>query len=332
MRALRIHGVCDARLEDVDMPQRPSNEWVLVKCEAAGVCGTDKAFYLGSYPLFKKPLVPGHECVGIVVEGPSELIGHRVVPEINFACGTCNFCKEGLYTHCPYKKTLGIDFDGCMAEYFVAHKNYLHIADDLSPEQCIVVEPLAAIINALNQYPPAPYMKVAIIGCGNLALLLSQVLKYMGIEFTVIIRPDSPKRKILDSLRIDYVYLNELNEFIKHNTVEGQGFDMVFEVTGSNEGIDLAVRIARPRGIIHLKSTPGGIAKFNQTLAVVKELRIIASRCGTFREFEKAIDLIRRGIVKPIITHVMGLEEGKSIFEKALERDQVKVVVKPRSP
>jgi len=101
------------------------------------------------------------------------------------------------------------------------------------------------------------------------------------------------------------------------------------EATGSNEGLATAVEIAKPRGIIHVKSTPGGLASFNLTLAVVKELRLIGTRCGTFREFARAVELIASGRVEPVITAVMDLSRSVEAFEKALQRDQVKVVLRP---
>jgi len=144
MDALRLYGPRDLRLEDVPIPEPPRG-WALVRTEAAGICGTDKAFYLGTYPLFKSPLVPGHEVVVRVVEGPEGLLGKRVVAEINFACGRCRLCRSGLYTHCPRKRTLGIDFDGGMAEYFVSPVEALHAAERLDPVAGVAVEPLAAV-------------------------------------------------------------------------------------------------------------------------------------------------------------------------------------------
>jgi len=322
-----LYGPRDLRLEDVSIP-RPLSDWCLVKTRAVGICGTDKAFYLGTYPLFKKPLIPGHEVVGEVVEGPKDLVGRRVVPEINFSCGRCYYCRLGLYTHCPYKKTLGIDFDGGMAEYFIAPVEALHLAEDLDPIIGVEVEPLAAVLNMFEQYPPTPTMKIAVIGSGNLAILTVQVLKLLGIdEPVVIVRRGSVKQRYIRQLGVETIYLDEIEDYVKKNTPEGQGFDMVIEATGSNKGLEIAVKITKPRGIIHMKSTPGGLAEFNQTLAVVKELRIIGTRCGTFKEFKRAIELLAREHVKPIITSTVGLKQGILAFEKALEKEQVKVVI-----
>ncbi len=67
MKALRLYKSFDARLEDVAEPM-PDKGWVLVKTLAIGTCSTGKAFYTGSYPLFKSPLVPSHEVVGVAIK------------------------------------------------------------------------------------------------------------------------------------------------------------------------------------------------------------------------------------------------------------------------
>ncbi|RLE54619.1 MAG: zinc-binding dehydrogenase [Thermoprotei archaeon] len=329
MLAARLYGARDLRLEDVPTPEVPEG-WVLVRTLAVGICGTDKAFYLGTYPLFKVPLVPGHEVCGVVVGGPRDLVGRRVVPEINFSCGRCSLCRLGLYTHCPHKRTLGIDFDGGMAEYFVAPVSALHFVDDLDPVVATAVEPLAAVLNALEQYPPKPHMKVAVLGSGNLAILTIQVLKCFGVlDVAAIARDDSPKVKYLRELGVEVVTLSQLSDYVKRCTPEGLGFDMVFEVTGSPQGLELAIDITRPRGVIHLKSTPGARSCIDSTRAVVKELKIIGTRCGTFREFNKAIELIRGGIVRPIVTSTVKLRSVVEAFERSLRREEVKVVVIP---
>ncbi|MCI4436452.1 MAG: alcohol dehydrogenase catalytic domain-containing protein [Ignisphaera sp.] len=327
MKALRLYKAFDLRFEEVEDP-RPPEGWALIKTIAVGVCGTDKAFYTGSYPLFKSPLIPGHEVVGIVVSrGPLE--GSIVVSEINFPCGKCYYCRMGLYTHCPYKKTLGIDFDGGFAEYFTAPIQALHNVDGIDPVVATEVEPLAAVLNAFEQYPPTPMSKVAVIGTGNIAYLATQVLISMGLQPIVIARRGSPKVVHFKKLNVDVVYVDEVREYVARYTPEGLGFDMVFEASGSTEGLELAINITRPRGVIHLKSTPGAPFRADMTKAVVKELRIIGTRCGTFREFRRAIEMLRSGTVKPLITTVLhGIESGLEAFKRALSREEMKVVLK----
>ena len=325
MKAALLYGPRDLRVEEVEGPCAPEN-WALVKTIAVGICGTDKAFYTGAYKLFKSPLVPGHEVVGEVVKPPS-LQGKTVVPEINFSCWQCEVCREGLYTHCPHKKTLGIDFDGGMAEYFIAPLDALHVVD-LDPLSAIAVEPLAAIINALDQFPLSPNASVAVLGSGNLALLTLQLLKFIGFKPIAVVREKSRKRRYVEDLRVEVVVLEEVEDFVKKKTPSGLGFHVVFEATGSPEGLDAAIKLVRPRGLVHLKSTPGLPFIVDMTTAVVKEVRVIGSRCGSHRDFEKAIELLKLGVLRPIITKVeRGLDNAEEAFESAIRPEEVKVVI-----
>ena len=234
-----------------------------------------------------------------------------------------------LYTHCPYRKTLGIDFDGGFAEFFTAPLHALHVVEGVGLEETVEVEPLAAILNAFEQYPVSPTARVAVIGTGNLAYLAIQVLMLMGLAPVVIARRESQKAMYFKKLGVEVVFEDEVESYIAKNTPEGLGFDVVFEASGSVEGLSTAISITRPRGVIHMKSTPGALFRVDMTRAVVKELRIICTRCGTFKEFKKAVELLKQGAVKPLITSVLtGIESGVKAFEKALERSEVKVVVR----
>ncbi len=325
MKALVLYGPRNAKVEDLPIPQPPSG-WCLVKTLAVGICGTDKAFYTGTYELLKKPLVIGHEVVGIVVSNCDELTGKAVVPEINFSCLKCDFCRSGLYTHCPYKKTLGIDFDGGFAEYFIAPSWALHVVNNLDPKDAIFVEPLAALIHGLNLYPPRITDRCAVIGTGTLAYLLVQLLKLMGVDDVALIaRSESRKVKYFESLGLEILTIDEV---LKCSKDPHHQYDVVFDVSGSTTALDVAIQIAKPRGLIHIKSTPGAPFKAHMTLAVVKELTIVCSRCGTFKDFDKAIDLISSNRIKLPPTKVFkGLDNAINALEESVKGIVPKVVV-----
>ena len=79
------------------------------------MCATDLQILRG-YMGFQG--IPGHEFVGEVSAGPAELVGKRVVAEINFACGRCPVCAPGLGRHCPTRRVMGIlHAAGSFAEY-----------------------------------------------------------------------------------------------------------------------------------------------------------------------------------------------------------------------
>lgn len=327
MLAARLYSAFNLKVEEVEQP-RPPEGWALVKSVAVGVCGTDKAFYSGTYQLFKSPIVLGHEVTGVVEEGPSDLVGELVVSEINFPCWKCSSCRSGLYTHCSSKKTLGIDCDGGLAEYFVAPVEALHKVGGINPLEAVEVEPLAAVLNALTIAPPPPGSKAAVIGSGNVAILTSQVLKLAGVDHVVVVREDSPKAKYFNALGVETVTVEELKARTG-GRLGDQGFDVVFECSGNPSAMDLAIAITRPRGVIHLKSTPGLPFTVDLTRAVVKELKIVGSRCGSFKEFKVAIELLEKGVVKPVITSVFdGVDSVEEALRRSFDRSEVKVVVR----
>ncbi len=330
MRAAVLHGPRDIRVEERPAP-RPGPGWVLVRTRLVGICGTDKAFYTGAYRPPKLPLVPGHEAVGEVVEGPDELVGRRVVTEINLVADWSHpVCRAGMYTHCPppARRVLGIDFDGAMAEYFVSRPEALHPVDGLSDEEAVFVEPLAAVLRAFKLRPLEPGWSVAVLGTGPLALLAAQVARLSGARVTVVARPGSPKRRFFEELGFRVLTYREALEEAR-GINEGLGYDAVVEATGSPEGLGQAVELVRPLGVVYLKSTHGRPAPLDQTAAVVKEVALVGSRCGTSREFREAIELLRAGLVRVRVTARFTLDRVREAFEASLERGQLKVVVAP---
>lgn len=318
MKAVVLHGVRKLEVKEV-IPPIPPQGWALVKTELVGICGTDKAFYVGSYRMHKSPLIPGHEVVGRVVEGPDWLIEKRVVPEINFPCRGCDYCRRGLYTHCPNRRTLGIDFDGGMAEYFIAPVDALHLFEG-SPEKGIFVEPLAAALRALNLRPIKSGGRAAVIGTGNLAWLITQVLRRLcGASVDVIAKRGSTKA----------AYFKSVANVVYHNEVIDSSYDAVFEASGDPSALDLAIKIAKPRCVVHLKSTHSAPTQINATSAVVKEVEIIGSRCGTFLEFKSAIELLIRGTVEPMLNKIYALDDAEGAFEDSLEKSYLKVALRP---
>ncbi|AEH24887.1 MDR/zinc-dependent alcohol dehydrogenase-like family protein [Pyrococcus yayanosii] len=331
MKVLVLHKPGDLRLEDVDEPT-PKGNWVKIRVKRVGICGTDKAFYKGTYMPQKLPIIPGHEIAGIVNDvGNKELehlVGEKVTTEINVHCGKCWYCLHGMSSHCPYRQTIGISIDGGMAEYVLTRADLIHSIEGLSWEEGAFVEPLAAVIEMLEMHPLNPSSNVAVVGIGTMGLLSIQLLNLLGSNVVAVARADSPKRRIAEKLGAEVMTFEEALDFMKTHTPEGHGFDYVVEATGSPKGLEMALNLVRPRGVIAAKSTHGSDVSFNYTLMVVKEVKIVGSRCGPF---EKAINLLRKRLinVKNLVTSIYKLEKGIEAFEKSFERDQIKVHLIP---
>src|SRR5713226_2185660 len=167
----------------------------LIKVLLAGICNTDLEIVRG-YMNFQGVL--GHEFVGIVEavhEGPGasvprHFISKRVVGEINTACHytDCVYCQQNMPTHCPNRTTLGIvNRDGAFADYLVLPTRNLHLVpDNVSDEEAVFVEPLAANFEILEQVHLKPTESVVIVGDGKMGQLAAQVLTLSGCEVMMV--------------------------------------------------------------------------------------------------------------------------------------------------
>jgi threonine dehydrogenase-like Zn-dependent dehydrogenase len=270
----------------------------LVKVHLAGICSTDLQLFKG-YMDFRG--VPGHEFVGEVSDGPNHLVGQRVVGEINFACGDCDFCAQGLGRHCTNRSVMGIlNADGGFAEYLAVPVANLHrVPDNLADEEAVFIEPLAAAFEILDQVQISPGDEILVLGDGKLGNLCAQTLRLTGARVTVLGKhPD--KLKLVKRAGVRTVLLNEWQPRL---------FDIVVEATGSASGLELALSAVRPRGTLVLKSTIAGEHAVSLAPVVINEINVIGSRCGLFPPALAALEE-KRVFVTPLIEKIYPLQNG----------------------
>ncbi len=319
MRAL----VFDNQLRfDPDYPDpQPAADECLVRVSLAGICATDLEILEG-YLGFSG--VPGHEMVGTVVSGPHRRGHQRVVCEINCVCRNCDMCSSGLSSHCRNRTVIGISGrDGCFADLVAVPEHNLHqIPDNISDEEAVFVEPLAAAYQVIKQCPIERRMNVAVVGSGRLGLLVAQVLATTGCRLQVVGR--NPQTLMFCEKR--GIMAKAVDEMVPRADC-----DVVVECSGSPQGLELALQLIRPRGTIVLKSTYARRAALSLAPAVVSEVTILGSRCGPFPEAIQA--LARKQIeVSPMISRSFRLERGPEAFAAAAEPQNVKVLLKIAAP
>lgn len=317
MLALRIH---DQRLDLHDIPALQADGEALVRVAKSGICGTDLELVKG-YSGFEG--TPGHEFVGIVESSSSrpELVGQRVVGEINAGCGICELCRSGDPRHCPGRTVLGIvGRDGAHAEYLKLPDRNLHIVPDkVTDDEAVFIEPLAAAVGIDERFDVAAAENVAVIGDGKLGILCARSLAAKGgIQVTLIGR-NAAKLKLADSPEIETVLADQATNLRGH-------FDVVVEASGSETGFAFALELVKPRGAIVLKSTYHGLAKWDASRVVVNEITIVGSRCG---RFGPAIELLASNQIKvaDLISEEFPLSGGVAAFERAASRGVLKVLL-----
>jgi threonine dehydrogenase-like Zn-dependent dehydrogenase len=297
-------------------PRAPEG-FALIRLLCGGICNTDLELQRGYYGFAG---IPGHEFVGEVLEASRrDLIGRRVVGEINLDCGDCDWCRKGLGRHCPRRTVLGIvKHPGAFREFLTLPERNLHVVPDSVPtEQAVFIEPLAAAAEILDQVRIPCSSAVAVLGDGKLGLLVAQVLQAYGYR---VHQFGHHKEKLRIAARAGIS-----TEVVKAR-VPATAYEWVVDATGSPKGLADAVRMTRPRGTIMMKSTVHGLAGFDTAPVIVNEITLIGSRCG---RFEPAIEMLSRGVVNvaDMISEQMPLDRAPEAFRAAAKSGVLKVLL-----
>ena len=310
--------------------------WALVRVRLAGICNTDLELLRG-YHDFRG--TPGHEFVGDVADVKGvfaatkrKWLGRRVTGEINVSCSAygyrrvCDFCRRGMKTHCARRTVLGIvAHDGAFAEYLALPLESLHVVPkNVTDEQAVFVEPLAAACEILEQVNVKKFRSAAVLGDGKLAQLIALVLR-TAIPRVVMYGKHEKKLAVARRGGIQTKRISGDASDLKHVK---EHFPLLVEATGSPSGLPLAQHMTEPRGTLVLKSTFHGTTPVETWPIVVKEITVVGSRCGPFA---RAIALLRAGKVDPtaLITHTFPLARAHKAITFTQQRGILKVLLKP---
>ncbi len=301
----------------VPRPRAPRG-FALIRLLCGGICNTDLELQRGYYGFSG---TPGHEFVGEVVEAADQrdLIGRRVVGEINLCCGACAWCRQGLGRHCTKRAVLGIvKHPGAFREFLTLPERNLHVIPDSIPtRKAVFIEPLAAACEILDQVAIPCSSEVAVLGDGKLGLLIAQVLQAYGFRVHQFGRHK-------ENLRI--AARAGVETELARALLPVAAYSWVVEATGSPSGLTDAVRMTRPRGTVVMKSTLHGLAGFDTAPVIVNEITLVGSRCG---RFEPAIELLRNGIVnvEDMIAGQFPLDRAPAAFRHAAKSGVLKVLL-----
>ncbi len=316
MKALRFENN-QLNLDEIEKPFREDE--ALIRVLKSGICNTDVEIVRG-YAGFEGTI--GHEFIGVVEESKDspELVGKRVIGEINAGCGICFRCKADDSRHCENRTVLGIiSRDGCHAEFLtLPTRNLLQVPDEVSNDQAVFAEPLAAAYGILEQVEILPETKVAVIGDGKLGILCAWSLALKSDNLKLIGKHQN-KLTTVEKGNVEGVLLENAKK------LNGQ-MDVVVEASGSESGFATALDLLKPRGKLVLKSTFQGKPTWEAWRVVVNEITIVGSRCGMF---SPALDILKAGKVdvESLISEEFSLSDGVKAMEKAMEKGVMKVLL-----
>jgi len=336
MRAARLHGARDVRIDDVPTPEAGPGE-VLVRVRAVAICPSDLRLYQDGHAsgvVPDHPMIQGHEFSGEIaalsegVAGPP--VGTRVAVEPSWHCGECDLCRAGHENLC--RNIVFPSFpqrDGALAEYIACPAFSVRpLPDGVSDIEGALIEPLGVGIHAVRLSGAAHGERVAVLGAGTIGMSVLLVLRARGVEDIALAEPIEGRRGWPRGLGAEPVVAS--HEELVDAGVEA---DIVFECSGDNEAVEQAMRLARPAGRVVVVGIPHpDQVTFDSTVPRRRELTVMFSRRSR-DTLDEAIELIATGAVDvgSLPVHEFTLDQTVEAIEATAARpgDMLRAIVAP---
>ncbi len=250
---------------------------------------------------------------------PRRLVGKLAAVSPDIACGKCDLCQRGLSAHCRARVTLGTGSrDGGLSEFAVVPIANLHaVPEHVDDDRAAFAVMVAAAAHTAQQLRVEGRPYITVLGDGPVGLLTAQVLTRLNASVRVLGRHES-KLELCAKWGV------------KHRLVSEAGVradqDAVIDCTGTREGLELALRLVRPRGKVLVKAVPTQPVDVSQVVA--GEIELMGSRGGSVPE---ALSLIAREQVDvlSLISRRFRLSEGVEALKCAALGETMRVLVEP---
>ena len=322
MQALFYTTSFELEVRTVPSPQPGTNE-VVVRVEAAGICGSDLHGVASRSPRRAPPLIMGHELCGEVVAagGPAgePFIGTRVAVNPQVPCGDCLVCRSGRENICNRRQLIGGSRPGGFAEFVSVPTRCLHpISTDLAAGVAVFCEPLATCVHALRLIPDSLNEVAVVFGAGTIGVLAAQVLRVAGTRVIVVSEIDEARRLTAARIADAVAAPDEIYDFVTELT-GGSGAGVSLDAVGSDDTRRDSIRVLQPGGIAVWLGMHEQVAEIPAFDLVVREQRVQGSFAYTNPEFGRALGLLETGLLVPDVSRKsFPLEESGDVFTELL--------------
>ncbi len=332
MKAAKLHGPREFRIEDVPAPSDPGPGEVMVQIGSVGVCGSDLHTYENGHignTFVEQPMILGHEFAGTITavgtdardgEGAALSVGQRVAVEPSMSCWHCDRCDHGHPNLCRNLSFMGLyPDDGALQEYLaVPARCCFPLPDALSMDAGALLEPLGVAIHAVDLGKLRVVESVAVLGCGPIGLLIIGVAKLAGARPIIAIDQHAWRLDAAKAWGADAVVNFQQGDPVDavHELTGGRGITTVFEAAWAGDAVDQAMLMADLGARVVLVGIPSNdSATFTHSNARRKGLSIMMAR-RMKHTYPRATQLAISGAVdvEQLVSHVFTLEQTADAF------------------
>lgn len=332
-----------AEVRQIEIPKITSHQ-VLVKVRATSICGTDIHIYNWdpwSAGRIKPPMIFGHEFSGEVVEVGAQVehikIGDHVSAETHIPCGGCFQCRTGKMHICRDLEILGVDRDGCFAEY-IAVPEICCIKNDKSLpwEIASVQEPLGNATYCVSEAHVSG-KTVAVFGDGPIGVFATGIAKAYGATNLIVLGMQEFRLDLMRKFSPDHV-INVTRANSREaimDVTKGEGVDVVLEMSGAPAAIHDGFSVVKRGGTFVAFGIPSKPLDLNFAEELIfKGVKVIAiNGRKMFETWYEVSNLLNSGRldIKHVITHTFPLEkiDDAMALLNAKEIKAGKIVLKP---
>ena len=304
-------------------PATPAPGEVAIRVAYCGICGTDMHVFHGNMDArVGLNRIVGHEMSGVVDavgDGVSDIApGTKVVVRPLDHCGDCPACNAGHQHICHKLKFLGLDTDGAMQNIWCVPAHTVHkLPADMRLDHAALIEPLAVACHDVRMSNLQPGEDVVVIGGGPIGILVAMAARDAGGN-VVVSEVNENRLAIAAKLGFDTVNpaQQDLPATINARTGD-KGADVVFEVSGSQPGVDAMTQVAATRGRIVMVAIHAQKPTIDMFQFFWRELQLIGTRVYEPSDYEKAIEVVANGGIDAdtVITNVTDLSNIQQAFE-----------------
>jgi len=347
MLAAVYHGPQDLRVEEVPIPQIQPDE-LLVKVQAASICGTDLRIFHGNHRMYSPGTVriPGHEVVGTIAKVGSQLTGftagERVFIAPNMGCGHCAQCVSGNNNLCATYDAIGVTIDGGFAEFVrvpanaIRQGNVIRVSESVDPAVAALMEPFACVLRGQNAVHIRPGEVVLVIGAGPIGVMHIKLAKVRGAGRVIVSEPVADRAKQAAGMGADRV-VNPIQEDLQtvlNQESDGRGADVIIVAAPVHAAQESALTLAAISGRINFF---GGLPKdrptitFDSNLVHYKELVITGTTACSTNDCWEATRIVNSGLIdlSDLVSQRYPLREAVKAFAAAEDRKSLKIVLEP---